>query len=117
MMHFRILATKTAKKNRRKRKDKKTTPISTPQPKHFAVSPSRKIIGFVSSGDFLFSTAQGGGICFVSIAGLIDMVQVMLKAPWIKTKFKSRFLNDFSYLCMMRNVDSDFYKYAILKLC
>ena len=107
-------ATKLAKKNRKRKKNKKIK-LERNLPFTFGVTSSRKLIGFVTSGDFLFSFATGGAIGFITLQSVVTLYRMKMDSEWLQ-----KFLSDVNHanglLCLMKNIDTDQYRFAIVNL-
>jgi len=107
-------ATKLAKKNRKRKKENKII-IKRNLPNQFDVTSSRKLIGFVTSGDFLFSYATGGGVGFVTSQSLAALYELSCKNEWLP-KFLDETVHSNGLLCLMKNIDTDQYRYVIIEI-
>ena len=79
----------------------------------FDVTSSRKLIGFVTSGDYLFSFATGGGIGFVTVQSLANLHQLNRDYEWLLNLIGDT-LHTNGLLCLMKNIDTDQYRFAII---
>ena len=84
-------------------------------PSSFDVAPCRDVVGFVTSGDYIFSFATGGGIGFITTSALSSLYDLRRSSEWLHS-FISKKLKANQALCLMRNIDSDLYRYAIIEL-
>ncbi|CAK8697903.1 unnamed protein product [Clavelina lepadiformis] len=101
----RKLATKAAKQ-RRKSKKKGIPPVPQQHPYSFNVFPSRKIIGFITSGDFLNSYASGGGVGFITLKSLLLLCENLKMLPETHS----------GLIALMRNSNSFQYRFVKLDL-
>ena len=103
-----------AKKNRKRKKELKV-PIERNLPFAFDVTSSRKLVGFVTSGDFLFSFATGGGVGFVTVQALVSLYRLHIDYPWI-SDFLNESVRTRGLLCLMKNIDTDQYRFVVIDL-
>nr|CAB3265043.1 ribonucleases P/MRP protein subunit POP1 [Phallusia mammillata] len=109
----RKLATEQAKKRRKQKKKDEHAPLqSTNQKPHkFNVLPIRPIIGFVTSGDFLFSYASGGGVGFIAVDHLVSLLREQVTNNWLMQEFAKSAKPP---IALMRLIDSTQYRFVSL---
>ncbi|XP_002130374.3 ribonucleases P/MRP protein subunit POP1 [Ciona intestinalis] len=87
----------------------------TEKPISFPVYPSRTICGFVTSGDYLFCSGGGGGVGFVTLKHLVQVYREQVKNDWLKS-FVREVLHNRGALLLLRNPDSNQYRFAVIEI-
>lgn len=138
LLFHRKAAKLEAKKNKRKKKSKDPALVTSedkPQPEKqttfpvkpmiFPVLSTRTPIGYVTSGNFLYSYACGGGLGFVSVDKLFSLVTMIAGSCALRKLFENddirnsllgKDLTKMPLLALMRNTDSPQYRFISIKL-